>query len=58
MVDLSIIIVNWNVKAYLLECLQSIEDTIVPMNAETIVIDIISRTDPSRLFERGFRASS
>jgi GT2 family glycosyltransferase len=39
MVDLSIIIVNWNAKRYLLQCLQSIRETVGALQTETIVVD-------------------
>lgn len=39
MLDLSIVIVNWNAKSYLAKCLSSIEHNIHPLIAETLVID-------------------
>jgi len=43
MMDLSIIIVNWNTKEYLLPCLRSIFDGGQGMNREVIVVDNGSR---------------
>ena len=39
MVDVSIIIVSWNAKRHLLNCLQSIRDTAGDLQVETIVTD-------------------
>jgi GT2 family glycosyltransferase len=43
MIDLSIILVNWKVKEYLLECIQSIPQTEGPPSIEVIVVDNGSR---------------
>lgn len=46
MLDLSIIIISWNAKTYLLECLRSLKSEINPHRAEIIVVDNAS-TDGS-----------
>jgi len=46
MLDLSIIIVSWNAKAYLLECLQSLKSEANSCQAEIIIVDNAS-TDGS-----------
>lgn len=38
-VDLSLVVVNWNAKRYLLKCLQSIKETVGYLSTETIVVD-------------------
>lgn len=38
-IDLSLIIVNWNARQFLLECLQSIVETVGSLRTETIVVD-------------------
>ena len=41
--DVSILIVNWNTRRYLRECLQSIQDTVKGLEYEVIVVDNASR---------------
>jgi hypothetical protein len=48
MLDLSIIIVNWNVKNYLENCIESIKSNVEEITYEVIVVDNNS-TDNSRL---------
>lgn len=43
--DLSVIIVNYNVKYFLEQCLSSVEKAIAPFHAEVIVIDNASSDD-------------
>jgi GT2 family glycosyltransferase len=38
-IDLSVIIVNYNVKDYLLQCLRSLDEACTPLSAEIIVVD-------------------
>ena len=38
-IDLSVIIVNYNVKDYLLQCLRSLDEACKPLTAEIIVVD-------------------
>ncbi|MBU3699151.1 MAG: glycosyltransferase [Candidatus Kapabacteria bacterium] len=38
-IDLSVIIVNYNVKDYLLQCLRSLDEACKPLSAEIIVVD-------------------
>src|ERR1700755_599145 len=47
MLDLSIIIVNWNGKALLTKCLQCVESTVKKITYETYVVDNAS-TDGSQ----------
>ena len=46
MIDVSVVIVNWNVKELLTDCIQSIIDTTKDLSYEIIVIDNAS-TDGS-----------
>jgi len=39
MINISIVIVSWNARKHLLDCLQSIRDTTGALNVETIVVD-------------------
>lgn len=43
MIDLSIIIVNWNTKALLIQCLTSVSQIIEALETEVIVVDNASR---------------
>ncbi|MFN8458532.1 MAG: glycosyltransferase family 2 protein [Anaerolineae bacterium] len=57
MVDLSIIIVNWNVQALLRQCLQSVLtacQTIAPLTAEIIVVDSASTDGSAEMVRREF----
>ena len=38
-IDISIVIVNYNVKDFLYQCLQSIQDSKCDLHVETIVVD-------------------
>jgi N-acetylglucosaminyl-diphospho-decaprenol L-rhamnosyltransferase len=52
MIDLSIVIVNWNTRLLLAQCLQSIYDTVSDLDFETIVVDNAS-SDGSVAMVRG-----
>lgn len=57
MVDLSIIIVNWNVQALLRQCLQSVLtacQTIAPLTSEIIVVDSASTDGSAEMVRREF----
>lgn len=53
-VDLSIIIVNWNVKELLMECLRSIEEQAGDINLEVIVVDSASSDESADMIEEAF----
>lgn len=52
--DLSFIIVNWNTRDLLRECLQSIDSTVPPLSFETIVIDNGSKDGSAEMVESEF----
>jgi len=52
--DISIIIVNWNTKDYLKNCLNSIYDTIHEFKFEVIVIDNNSKDNSQFMVEKDF----
>ena len=53
-VDLSIIIVNWNTRDLLLQCLQSIYDTVHDLELEVIVVDNGSTDGSAQAVRRDF----
>ncbi len=54
MMDMSIIIVSWNTREYLIECLQSVEDTSCGLSYETLVVDNGSVDDSVEVVRRQF----
>lgn len=57
MVDLSIIVVNWNVQALLRQCLQSVLtacQTVAPLTSEIIVVDSASTDGSAGMVQREF----
>jgi len=54
MIDLSVIIVSWNAKAYLLDCLQSIFSETISHKIEVIVVDNASTDGSSTEVKRNF----
>jgi GT2 family glycosyltransferase len=54
MPELSVIIVSYNVRQYLLDCLRSLEDNCRDIDHETIVIDNASNDGSSRAVEKFF----
>lgn len=54
MIDISIIIVNWNTKEYLRQCLQSIRDNVHDVSYETIVVDNGSEDGSPEMLEEHF----
>lgn len=52
--DLSIIIVNWNTRAYLRECLTSIPSGAAELSREVFVVDNASRDDSVEYVRRSF----
>ncbi len=52
--DLSIIIVSWNVKGYLRACLQSVYDTVEGISFEVIVVDNHSADDSAEMIKEDF----
>jgi GT2 family glycosyltransferase len=54
MINLSNIIVSWNAKEYLDECLQSIEKNAPPFTFETIVVDNASTDGAPELVEKKY----
>lgn len=56
--DVSIIIVNWNLKDYLRECLESIEKFSDDVGVETIVVDNASADGSQEMVEREFPAAT
>ncbi len=60
MIDLSIVIVNWNVRNLLRRCLQSIQSTTLPIyqstNTEIIVVDNASADDSVEMVRAEFPA--
>jgi len=52
--QLSIIIVNYNVKHFLLQCLQSVQKAISGMNAEVFVVDNASTDDSVEMLKEKF----
>jgi hypothetical protein len=53
-IDLSIIIVNWNSKEYLIKCLVSIENEIKDLTKEIIIIDNNSSDDSVEMVKQSF----
>ncbi len=56
MIDVSFIIVSWNAKAYLLECLASIQETVTECSYEIIVVDNDSSDGSPEAVEEEFPA--
>lgn len=54
MLDLSFVIVSWNAKQYLLDCLRSIEETVRGISYEIIVVDNQSADGSADAVERDF----
>jgi N-acetylglucosaminyl-diphospho-decaprenol L-rhamnosyltransferase len=54
MMDLSIVIVNWNSIEFLKECITSIQSTTEHLDYEVIVVDNASADDPSRILAEEF----
>ncbi len=52
--DLSILIVNWNTKAYLQECLQSIYSSVKSISYEVIVVDNNSGDGSTEMVRKNF----
>lgn len=52
--DVSIVIVNWNTKELLLNCLRSIDDTTLNLNIEVIVVDNGSLDGSSKAVKENF----
>ena len=55
--QLSIIIVNWNTKDYLKDCLSSIFKSITELNFEVIVVDNNSADESVEMVKRNFHRS-
>ncbi|MBU0708352.1 glycosyltransferase family 2 protein [Patescibacteria group bacterium] len=53
-IGLSIIIVSWNVKDYLRNCLQSVIDSCQEINYEIIVIDNASKDESVKMVKKSF----
>ncbi len=53
--DLSIVIVSWNARDLLLQCLQSVADTLGDLSAEIIVVDNASTDGTAVAVEKAFR---
>jgi N-acetylglucosaminyl-diphospho-decaprenol L-rhamnosyltransferase len=53
-IDLSIIIVNWNTRDFLAQCLQSVYDTVSDLDFETIVVDNASADGSPEMVRREF----
>ncbi len=54
MVDVSIVIVSWNTKKLLIDCLSSIEKNITSVNYEVIVVDNASTDGSQEAVEAGY----
>jgi GT2 family glycosyltransferase len=54
MVDISIIIVNWNTQTYLRTCLESIQATARGLQVQIIVVDNASSDDSVKMVKRDF----
>lgn len=52
--DASVIIVNWNTRAYVLQCLKSLSDQMRPWNIEIIVVDNASSDGSVRAIKEQF----
>ncbi len=52
--DISIIIVNWNTKNYLINCLKSIEETSFGLSLEVIVVDNCSSDGSQMIVTKNF----
>jgi len=52
--DLSIVIVSWNARDLLLQCLQSVADTLDDLSAETTVVDNASTDGTAAAVEEAF----
>ena len=52
--DVSIVVVNWNTKELLLDCLRSIDDTALDLNIEVIVVDNGSLDGSSKAAKENF----
>lgn len=54
MVDISIIIVNWNTQEYLRTCLESIQTTVRGLHVQIIVVDNASSDDSVKMVKQNF----
>ena len=54
MIDLSVIIVNWNTRDLLIPCLNSINQATQRMKAEVFVVDNGSSDESGRAAKEGF----
>ncbi len=54
MIDLSIIIINWNTRSLLSNCLQSIQDTVTDLAIEVIVVDNASEDGSINMVQQSF----
>ncbi len=54
MIDLSIVIVNWNTRGLLAECLESIEQTVTGMRFEVLVVDNGSTDGSAEMVRQAF----
>jgi GT2 family glycosyltransferase len=54
LVDVSVIIVNWNTKNLLHACLMSLQDDVTAVRVETIVVDNASRDGSAEMVARDF----
>ncbi len=55
--DLSVIIVSYNVKTYLDQCLRSVERASENLNVEVIVVDNCSKDDTLKHIKMNFHGS-
>ena len=54
MIDLSIVIVNWNTRGLLAQCLQSVYDTVQGLGFEIFVVDNGSSDDSAEMVRERF----